>query len=243
MKTWNRLISLVLTGAILLAVPLTSFATGANNRIKVVSKTKSSQFQVATVEVDGKTIIAEYDSSSKQMIITTKSGSNIEEVLHIDPNKSQYSQDVYGEPAVDVLSNEQAGKYRVGYQHTITDYEYEEWKYPNYNHGKGFFWYLKKPNTAQHSCYEISRGSSEYSSSIDGYVEAVETINSQEIIIGASAAVTVAGILLTGGTSAVIQGKIVAALEAVGVVGAVTIAQTYWSATQKCERHWKELFG
>ena len=178
-----------------------------------------------------------------EKLITTKSGSNIEEVLHIDPNKSQYSQDVYGEPAVDVLSNEQAGKYRVGYQHTITDYEYEEWKYPNYNHGKGFFWYLKKPNTAQHSCYEISRGSSEYSSSIDGYVEAVETINSQEIIIGASAAVTVAGILLTGGTSAVIQGKIVAALEAVGVVGAVTIAQTYWSATQKCERHWKELFG
>ena len=55
MKTWNRLISLVLTGAILLAVPLTSFATGANNKIKVVSKTKSSQFQVATVEVDGKT--------------------------------------------------------------------------------------------------------------------------------------------------------------------------------------------
>ena len=54
MKTWNRLISLVLTGAILLAVPLTSFATGANNKIKVVSKTKSSQFQVATVEVDGK---------------------------------------------------------------------------------------------------------------------------------------------------------------------------------------------
>lgn len=34
MKTWNRLISLVLTGAILLAVPLTSFATGANNKIK-----------------------------------------------------------------------------------------------------------------------------------------------------------------------------------------------------------------
>ena len=89
-----------------------------------MSKTKSSQFQVATVEVDGKTIIAEYDPSSKQMIITTKSGSNIEEVLHIDPNKSQYSQDVYGEPAVDVLSNEQAGKYRIGYQHTITDYEY-----------------------------------------------------------------------------------------------------------------------
>ena len=114
----------MLTGAILLAVPLTSFATGANNKIKVVSKTKSSQFQVATVEVDGKTIIAEYDSSSKQMIITTKSGSNIEEVLHIDPYKSQYSQNVYGEPAVDVLSNEQAGKYRVGYQHTITDYEY-----------------------------------------------------------------------------------------------------------------------
>jgi hypothetical protein len=90
---------------------------------------------------------------------------------------------------------------------------------------------------------EIVRDGAEYSTSINGYVENVETINSNEIIVGASAAITIAAIILTGGTSAVIQAKIVAALETIGVVGAVTIAQQYWQATQNCNRYWKEIFG
>lgn len=231
-----------MSGILLMSLPLVSYAQSAT--AQVLSVEEYGQTRTATVIVEGQTIVAEYNTATETVIVTTKSGDNVKEVLHIDPNSSQYTQDVYMESqAAGVTCSEEDGKYRVSYQHTIINYEYEQWKYPNFLNGQGYFWFFTKPGSSQRDCYESSRGNSELSPSIDGYVEAVEIINDQEVIVGVAAAASIAVICISGGSAAVIQGKIIAALEAIGIMGAVTIAQTYWSATQDCERYWKEIYG
>lgn len=242
MKIMKKFLSIVMTSILSLSLPLVSYAQSTTPHI--LSVEENGQVRTATVAADGKTIVAEYNPSTEIVTVTTKDGDKIEEVLHINPNASTYTQDVYIEPhATGIERGEEDGKYRVSYQHTIVNYEYEEWKYPNFLDGKGFFWFFTKPGSEQRDCYEESRGDSELSPSIDGYVEAVEIINDQEIIVGISAAGTLAAIYVSGGSSAVIQAKLTAALEALGIVGAATIVQTFWSATQDCERYWKEIYG
>ena len=71
----------------------------------------------------------------------------------------------------------------------------------------------------------------------------METINDTEVIVGGSVAAAIAVAFISGGGAAVVLPKITALLEAVGIVGAVTMANNLWSATQDCERYWNEILA
>ncbi|MDF2678173.1 MAG: hypothetical protein K0Q97_2515 [Bacillota bacterium] len=237
MKKFKKLLSITLALLMVIFIPVQ--ANAQTSQIQIISSIeRSDNVNVSTVEAEGHTIIAEYNKNLNNMTITTFKNNVVIERLVIDLN-----QDKNDNKSMLTILNEETGKYRVSYQHTITNYEYEQWKYPNYNSGKGFFWFLTHISQGERDVYELVRDDSQYSTSINGYVDNVEVINSTEIIVGVSAAITIAAIILTGGTSAVVQAKIIAALEAIGVVGAVTLAQQYWQATQNCNRYWKEIFG
>lgn len=237
MRKLKKLLSIALALLMVIFIPVQ--ANAQTSQIQIISTIeRSDNVNVSTVEAEGHTIIAEYNKNLNNMTITTFNNNVVVEKLVIDLN-----QDKNNNTSMLTVFDEETGKYRVSYQHTITNYEYEQWKYPNFNDGKGFFWFLNHPSQGERDVYETVRDDSVYSTSINGYVDNVEVINTNEIIVGAAAAITIAAIILSGGTSAVVQAKIVGALEALGVIGAVTIAQQYWRATQNCNRYWKEIFG
>lgn len=236
MKSAKKIISILLVGCIFTSIPAQASVNPKN--FEVLTLEDNSEVKVTSVEVDNNVITAEYNKKNNEMMITTTTDGNISEQIHIDLNQGVEDR------AYDyTLFAESDGRYRVSYEHTILDYEYEQWKYPNYNNGKEYFWFLKKPGVDSRPAYEEVRGGSVYSSSIDGYVEAVEVINSKEIIVGASGMITVAAIIATGGTASVVIGKIVAALQAIGVVAAVTVANELYQAVQDCNRYWTEIYG
>lgn len=138
-------------------------------------------------------------------------------------------------------SDESAGRYKIQGENTFTNFEYEQWKYPNYNNGKGYFWFLRHPSDTQHSVYEINN-SSEYHDDLMAFKDAVETINTTEISVGFSVALGVGSVVTIGLKGAALLMALDAYLDSNDVPTGVSNVIEWEEAVEEAQACWLRLF-
>lgn len=184
------------------------------------------------------TYVTEYEKKENTLTVSEmKDGIAVDSVF-IDLNEAMvalYSND--GDQKED-------GK-RIKYEHTILNYEYEEYLFDNYPGDA--FWYLRHPKAdpEERSVYEHPINGSAYTSSIDEYVEGVDKINSAEGVIGVMGVSVVAAWLVTKGVIPLpeLYAGIQSLLAGIGITGAASASYNLSKGINACDTAWQEIFG
>ena len=118
MKKIKSSLSIVLVVVLLISLNLGVYAQSP--AVYVVATNKTGTIKTATVASGEYTYTAQYNTITEESTIITKKGNIVKEVLHIDPDSPQFTQDApLRAKAAGLSGGEDEGKYLVSYQHTF----------------------------------------------------------------------------------------------------------------------------
>lgn len=237
----KKLTSLALALVLCLSLCIPAFA--ANNTgtllpcgVSMRDTVDTEEFRTATTEVNGKTFVAVYDKQNNTVTVTESQNGVVVDTTEISLNINNVESN-------GLLGIGKDDGTRIGYEHTFTNYEWEEYTFTGY---PGVFWWLRNPgdDPDERSVYENPIDGSVYSTRIDTYVSAVNDINREEAIIGVTGALAVAAYLGSEGMIPLpeLVAGITSVLESIGVTGAASAAYALSKSIDTCNTTWIELF-
>ena len=242
----KRVISTILVAAIMCMSTLSAFAVDKSEhegRTNQMTVEETFTQKTVSANIDGKTFVSSHDKVNNVTTIQLISDGVILKEATIDHNELMAQgvlEDKNGS-LVETESDESAGRYKIQGENTFTNFEYEQWKYPNYNNGKGYFWFLRHPSDTQHSVYEINN-SSEYHDDLMAFKDAVETINTTEISVGFSVALGVGSVVTIGLKGAALLMALDAYLDSNDVPTGVSNVMEWEEAVEEAQACWLRLF-
>lgn len=199
-----------------------------------------------TVSADlgnGQTFVSSHDRLKNVTTIQLIEDGIILEETVIDHDKllAQELEPQKAEASIAPQSDETDGAYKVEGENTFTDFEYEQWEYPNYNNGNGHFWFLRHPSDGERSVYDED-DASQYHDDLMTFKDGVETINTTEVAVGFSVALGVGSILTLGLTGTALLAALDAYLDSNDVPSSVGNVMEWKEAIESCQACWLRIF-
>ena len=240
----KKFLSIILSLAIVMSLTIPALAVEGITYSDETGMTVTESLTTKTVStsVDEKTFVSSHDKIRNITTIQLISDGVVINEAVIDHDALVAEAMCEEESSVPMtMADESAGSYKVQGENTFTNFEYEQWKYPNYNNGNGYFWFLRHPSDDQRSVYDLNN-SSEYHEDLMTFKDAVETINTTEVSVGFSVALGVGSIVTIGLAGTALLAALDAYLESNDVPGGVSNVIAWKEAIEEAQACWLRLF-
>ena len=240
----KRLLSMILVVAIMSTFTVSAFALGERTYVSEdgMIVTESLTNKTVSTDIEGKTFVSSHNRVENITTIQIYSNDVLLEEAVIDHDRLMAEALAEEEnETISPLVDETDGAYKVEGENTFTNFEYEQWEYPNYNNGNGHFWFLRHPSDVERSAYDEDDASQYHEDLID-FKEGVETINVTEVQVGFSVALGVGSIVTLGLKGAALLAALDAYLSSNDVPSGVQSVMEWKEAIETCQACWLRIF-